>query len=318
MAVPLTAREPVEFTPPSAPEALREIDPATDRPKFAIFVRVPTAVERDTYHAALVRADVKTYSKRQIRELGLAGIQELYPPEEHDELVEIMRESWSDEDAHAEMADEQRKRLIELLEEAKSKGGNEAVPDPKLVREEMDKIRPSVVMDSRRKIRAISLGQEIASRFEPLREAIASLIEMDAKRAWYNAEIYVTGWRGLEHTPDGNGRGGITRHEATYLRQQIGHEAWLELSDFITAMQGIDEDEEKNLDLLLESMSAPTGSIQPTTGSGSSDGSSTDEHSSEIPESTGSRTTTAKSSGSSSRAKTRKAGASKSGRTAGR
>lgn len=316
MAVPLTARAPVEFTPPSAPEKLRAIDPSTELPKFAVSVRVPTPYERDGYNAALVRGGVTSYTKTQIRQIGLAGIQELFPKEEHDDLVALLRENWAAEEAHAEMEKEQRAKLLELLDEARAKGGADAMPKNEDVKKALEEIRPSVVMDQQRQIRAVSIAQEIGNRYPPMREALAALVEQDAKRAWLNAEVYVTGWRGLEHEPDGNGRGGITRHEADYLRTQIGESAFHELSDFITSMHGLDEDEEKNLASLLESMSVQIGSTQSTSKASSEDGNSTDESSTATQESTGSRTTTAKSSGSGPTAKTTKKAASGNGRTA--
>lgn len=316
MPVPLTAREPVEFTPPSAPHHLLEIDPATDQHKFAIIVRVPTPVERDSYNAVLVRAGVTSYTKEQIRNLSLAAIQDLYDEAEHDELQTLLREVWAAADAQSEVEDLQRKKLLELLEKARAKGGKDAVPDTETVKKELAEIRPEVVIDPKRRIRATAISQEVMARFEPLREVIAGLVGQDAKRSWINAEVYVKGWRGLEHQPDGNGRGGLTHHEVTYLRQEIGQEAFLELSDFITAMMGLDEDEEKNLASLLESMSAQIGSTQPTSTASSDNGTSTDEPTGEILGSTTSLTTTAKSSASSTSSKTRKRAGSRSGRTA--
>lgn len=300
MAIPLTAREPIEFSPPSLPKHLQGPDPEEPgKPKFRLIVRVPTMMERDGYAAALVRGGVIHYTRQQIRDLSLAGVQELFDEKEHEELQALLQEVWTVADAEAQCEREQQDKLREIHEKA---AGTNTKIDPKDVIKELEKIVPSAQMDKSRRVRGIAINQELMSRYQPLIHAIASLAEQDAKRAWLNAEVYVAGWKGLEHEPEGNGRGGLKTHEVEYLRREIGADAFDELSEFITAMQAIDGEEEKNLASLLENTSAQTGSTQSESTASSDDGSSTAEPSGSIPEAESPKTT-----GSSSRSTTRSA-----------
>jgi hypothetical protein len=298
MAIPLTAREPVEFTPPNLPEALKGTDPAdSTKNKVRILVRVPTMMERDSYAAALVRGGVVYHTRQQIRGYALAGVLDIVPESEADEATALLEEYWQTTDEEERVRDEQMKKLSELMEAAQAKKGKAAVPDPKVVKQELEAIVPNMKMDARRRARAISLNSRIMSTYQPLKEAIGDQVDQDAKRAWLNAQVYVIGWTGLPDDPDGNGSGGITLAEAEYLRGHIGAEAWNDLSEFITSMQGIDQDEKKNLASLLESASVQIGSTTSEQSSASSeDGSSTDAPSTPIPASESRKTT-----GSSSR-----------------
>lgn len=313
MSIPITARVPVEFTPPSVPGDLLKPDAADrEKPKFRILVRVPTMMERDSYSAALIRGGVIAYTRQQIRDLALAGVQHLFDEPEHEDIQARLIELWAAADADGAAQEKQLDRLRELHEAAKARG---EIPDPKVVTEELAAIQPDVVIDGQRRVKALAINQEIMARYEPLREALAALTDQDAKRAWLNAEVYVEGWTGLKHTPDGNGRGGLQKHEAEYLREQIGQRAFDELSDFITSLQGIDGDEEKNLASLLESTSARIGSTQPESKASSGDGNSMDEPSTST-RARGSRKTTASSSSSTTSSATKTARSRKSSPTA--
>lgn len=306
MTIPITAREPIEFRPP----ALRET-----KPDVVITLRVPTIMERDAYAAALIRGGVMNYSRQQMRDLSFAGVEALFDASKHEEYIALLEELYLVSDEETRVEEMKQQRLLELHEAAKAKG--ETVK-PKDVLKELDEIKPTVVMDRNRRIQAVGINQQIMSRYKPLQEALGAITEQDAKRAWLNNTLYVMGWKGLEHEPDGNGKGGITDHEAEYLRKQVGHDAWQEISNFITAMQTIDGDEEKNLALLLESESGPTGSTPSEQQSASSEnGNSTDARSSRT-RGRGSRKTTGSSSRSTKSSRTKTGGSTKSTRTGGR
>lgn len=318
MAVPITAREPVEFTPRSLPKKFlnAEGNPLAGedgKPKVRILVRVPTMMERDTYSAALIRGGVISYTRSQIRDMALAGVQELFPKDTHEDKQALLREVWQTADDEARYELDEIEALRELAEAAEAAGKKKI--SEKDLKERLGKIPPAAVMDPGRRIEATSLNQEIMSRFKPLNQALASLTEQDAKRGWLNAEVYVIGWEGLEDSPEGNSRGGLQQHEIEYLRRVIGEEAFRQLSDFITGMQTIDEDEEKNLASLLESMSAQIGSTPSKSKASSESGNSTGEPSTSIPED-GSPKTTASSSSSTTSSRTKKAASRKGGRTA--
>jgi hypothetical protein len=301
MSVPLTAsRGPVDFTP------LALID---REPPIVIKVRVPTPYERDAYASALVRGGVVHYSKQQIRDLMLAGVVAMYPEEKFDDIRSDLTELWACGDEEQRVRRLQQERLAELLDVPE---GTDP-PDNKELEVELEKIVPEVTMDAQKRVRVVAVQQHVTSTYEPLQKAFADLAEQEAKRAWLQAETYVTGWSGLEHEPDGNGRGGLKKHEVEYLRSQLGSDAWLDLSDFITALHGIDGDEEKNLDSLLESMSNQNGSTAKVSKPSGESGDSTDAPISPIPESESAPTTGPSSSSTSSSAK--KTGASKTGRT---
>lgn len=117
------------------------------------------------------------------------------------------------------------------------------------------------MIDEPTRVRITAIQQDVVSRYAPLQKAFADLAEQEQKRAWLCIEMYVPTWKGLEHTPDGNGFGGITRLEAEWLRNELMSDAFEELGDYIFALHSIDGDEEKNLASLTESYSDPTGSL---------------------------------------------------------
>lgn len=292
MAIPLTAaRGPLEFTPLSLAER---------KPIVKIMVRVPTLYERDSYASALVRGGVVYYTKKQIRDLMLAGIIAGYPEEEFEDKRALLEELWQVGDEEAAARVKQQERLVELYDVPEGTD----LPDEETVKAELDKIVPEVEMDPQRRVRATAIQQHVTSTYEPIQKAFASLTEQEARRAWLQAEIYVCGFTGYEHQPEGNGKGGLKTHEVNYLRGQMGGDAWLELSDFITALHGIDGDEEKNLASLLESMSAPDGSTVQESNPSSESGPSTDAPITPIPDAASPKTTGSSSrSGTSSRTK---------------
>lgn len=253
MAIPLTAAEPIEFTPVACFE-----NPAKRDVK--IHIRVPTMMERDRYSAALVRSGVIFYTQQQLRDFTLAGVQEVYPPEKHEEFTALIEEMWMVMDAEREANERQGAKLIEIYEKAKAQ---KKEPDPKKVQAELDKIIPNATMDKQRRVKATGIVSEIAAHSIPVRDALAALTEADSRRAYLNVQTFVFGWEGLEHTLDAPpGPTGMKQHEAEYLRLQIGEEAWEELSDKITALQGLTEDEEKNSDSPPANTPDETGSTQ--------------------------------------------------------
>jgi hypothetical protein len=267
MAIPLTAREPVPFRPPSL---------AATKPDFTAMIRVPTMYERDAYQAALVRGGIVHYSKSSIRELMLAGAIALHGEDKFDTMRADFEDMWAAGDAMTECNQHRIELNIELVEK------NEELPEgQKITVEEMQKrmdaIKPDIEIDGARHVRITALQQDVTSRYEPLQKAFADLAEQETRRDWLNIETYVTGWSGLSHTPDGNGRGGITRREAEWLRAQIGSIAFTEISGVIFSMHGLDDDDEKNLASLLENASLQAGSTATEMTTGSDAGNSGDE-----------------------------------------
>lgn len=275
MAIPLTARAPVNFNPPSKPLA-------------KIYVRVPTPFERDNFHAALVRGGIVHYSAEQLRDLMLSGIFALYP-EKFDEYRSLMEEFYLAGDEEKKLIDKQFQRLVELEDQ------NSLLPPAKqrsreaMIEEVEKEIAPSFVFPQSKRVAAAALQMDIRARYEPVQKAFADMAEQDSKRAWLTAEVYVAGWQFPDterlalpgapdpetltawETPEGNGRGGLQRHEAEYLREKLGAAAWEELAQFIMALHGLDEDEEKNLQSLLATFAAPVGSKPSSTESQASD-----------------------------------------------
>lgn len=320
MTIPLTAaRGAVEFRPPALyPKDGDGHFKKRDR-DVIILIRVPTMYERDSFASALVRGGVVHHGPKEIRHLLLAGVQVLYPPEQFDSIRADLEELWAVTDEEQKVQRLQMERLAELLDVEPGK----KPPSQKEIEKELEKIVAEVKMDAGKRIRVFAQQQHVMASYAPLQAVFADLAEQDARRSWLQAEVYVTGWRVenrsseddkvLEHQPDGNGRGGLKKHEAEYLRGQIGQDAWLEVSEFITALHGLDGDEEKNLASLLASMSAQIGSTPPGSKASSESGDSTDEPTSPT-RATGSRKTTGSSSNSTKRSGTKR-GKSGPGRT---
>jgi hypothetical protein len=305
MPIPLSARAPVKITPPSL--ARRNVEENVERTKrgetpqdpIKITVRVPTMYERDSFSAALVRGGVIHYSQNQVRDLMRAGVSHLYDDDKFDETVVDLEALWQAGDAARKCGMEREQLSIELLERQM-----ELPPAQRMSEEEvaarLEAVQPEFKLEESKRARLTAIQQDIVARYEPLQKAFADLAEQEIRRRWLCVEIYVQGWSGLPHEPDGNGLGGITRREAEWLREQIGGVAFDELGDFIFNLHSIDGDEEKNLASLIESFSALTGSETQANSMSDQDtgiGSSTGEPSTETPES-GSPKTTASSSGS--------------------
>jgi len=271
MSVPITARVPVKFPPPALSET---------KPLVKIHCRVPTMYDRDTYGTLLIANGWVIYSRRQIRDLCLAGVEFILPPEDHAEAFALLEELWAERDAQDKAQALQLERLKELMSMPE-------FPDwtKDMVTAELAKITADVVMPVERKVKASGIQNQVMGNYDPLMKALASQTAQDQRRYWITIEHYVQGWEGIEHEPDGNGNGGITRHEAEYLRSELGEKAWEQLGEFINAMMELDSSDQKNLDLLLASMSARTGS-KPTGDSkeSSAHGNSTDESGIPIPE----------------------------------
>jgi hypothetical protein len=296
MPVPLTARAPVEFRPPAKPDV-------------TLSICIPTPFQRDSFAATLVRGGVIHYSQAQIRDLMLAGIMHIFGPEKFDEMRANTEMAWAAGDALDQARADRRAKEIELREKAAeaahdmplSAEQQKALDDEVVV--EVEKIVPEFTIDEAKRVAVAVMQNEVITRFEPLRQAFANLAEQKVCRDWLTIETYVTGWQDLEFKPDGNGKGGLERHEAEYLRQQLGDTAWGEVGDFIFALHSLDEDEEKNLHSLLASMSAPTGSTAEPSSTTSSDetGSSTSDSRSEASDTGGTPATASpKTTGSSS------------------
>lgn len=251
MGVPVTARKPVDFYPPSAQSEGKPVK---------IIVRVPTFFERDTYNAALVRAGIIYYSKEQIRELALAGASHLFGIDEFERNMSLLEQLWAAVDAQVVMRQRQSDALKAIYERNEALPEAERMPPSKII-EEMEAIKSEVEISDSVRVTAVALQQDIMARYTPIQKATADLVAMDSKRAWYNIRHYVTGWEGIEHKPDPVGESGLATHEVEYLRSQVGEDGFEQISDFITSMQYLDKDEEKNLALLLENMSDPTGSV---------------------------------------------------------
>lgn len=252
MPIPKTAREPLVI--PLA--ALKE----TSLKDFTVKVRVPTPFERDIFDSVLVGEGVVYYDPQQIRDLTLAGAAALRGSEAFDDNQALLMENWQAGDAQKKANASQAMMFLELSE--KNKTARKKLTADEIIAK-IEEIKPDVIMDPVRRGEAVALQNEIMGHYDPLRKAFEDLTKADTLRSWIQVETYVSGWTGLEHEPDGNGRGGLERFEAEYLRDNIGAEAWEELNRFIAALHNIDKETEKNLDSLLEKQHDPIGSTAP-------------------------------------------------------
>lgn len=302
MPIPLTATDHVDFTPPAILPRNIELMKAGKTP-IKLRLRVPTMYERDSFSAAMVRGGVIHYSRQQIRDLMLAGVVFLYGEEKFEAIRTDLEGLWQMADAVKEAELKRTEFYLETMERQA-----ELPPEKHLTEQEFEAalqaIQPDVQLDEATRVRVTAIQQDVTARYEPLQKAFADLAEQDIRRNWLCAEIYVAGWEGLAHQPDGNGKGGITRREAEWLRGQIGKDAFDQLGAFVLAMHSLDEDEEKNLASLIESSSAPIGSTLAESMASSEPGNSTVEPSTEIPD-TGSPETIASSSSSTNPSKTK-------------
>lgn len=296
--IPTTAREPVRWTPPALvtktqianDKAQREGGVVLDAPE--IHIRVPTPYERDSWAATLVRGGVMHYSKKQVRDAFMAGLAFLTPDEnEFAQAEHGMEMLWSYVDAQEKMHALQQQLFNELAEENLTRPVEQQRTTEQLIEEVEAEIKSEVEMPSQQRVRLVAIQQRIQNTYEPLRNMMADLAEQETRQRWLSIETYVVNWTGLPHTPIGNGRGGITRTEAIWLRKEIGEQAFNEVADLIYAMHGLDGDEEKNLASLIESYSALTGSTAAESMASDEPGSSKVEPTIETPDSASPATT---------------------------
>lgn len=296
--IPITAREPVRWTPPALAikaqiandEALRKGNPVLEPAQ--VHIRVPTPFERDGWAAALVRGGVSYYSKKQIRDAFMAGLAFLTPDEnQFAEAEHGMQMLWAYVDAQEKMHEQHQNRFNELAEANLNLPTDQQRTVEQMVAQVEEEIVSDVEMPSQQRVRLVAIQQRIQQSYEPLRNMMADLAEQESRTRWLSIETYVVGWSGLPHTPIGNGRGGITRTEAEWLRREIGEVAFNEAADLIYAMHGLDGDEEKNLASLIESYSVLTGSTATESMASSELGSSKGEPSTETPDSASPTTT---------------------------
>lgn len=260
MPIPLTAIHLKPWAPPN----LAKVDAAKpEAEQRKIVIRVPNMYERDNFSSALVRAGVIHYGQKEIRDLVLAGITLLWVPEEFDAKRDLLEQAWQAQDAAMKCQEERQNRFLELLQlhQAKLERDPGTPPfDQAAAEAELELIQPDVQVDESVRVRATALQQDIAARYAPLQQAFADLAEQDIKRRWLCIQTYVANWQNFEHSPTGNGMGGITRDEAMWLRSQIGQADFDAVGELIFAMHGLDSDDEKNLDSLIVSFSDQTGS----------------------------------------------------------
>lgn len=298
MTIPLTARAPVELTPSLAKET-----PGLE--KFKVTVRVPTMLERDSYGTAMLANGVVLYTKNQIRQMALAGVQEIYPADKHEEYSTLLTELWAATDEDDDVQQKQRELLEQIYDRAEAAGQEK--PSPEDVLDELGKIVPDFKMDRARREQAQGINSEIISTYPPLQRAISAVSAQQSKLEWMNVRTYVVGWTGLEHNLETRPSGQtLADHEIEYLRGAVGREIFAQISDLITALHSIDRDDEKNLASLLESFTDPIGSKLAPSKASSENGSST-EGSSTPTRASGSPKTTGRSSRSSKTSQTKTA-----------
>jgi len=265
MAVPFTAEKQCIFRPPSLQNHAR-------LNKVKIKMRVPTPYERDMYASLMLKEGVIHHTKRDVRQLMLAGIMKAFDEETAERYRNLSETLYQVEAAEQTQQQLRRARYIDMTDVPEDQQ-----PTEDELNAELEKIKPEVVMPIKDRMEIIEVHQKIQSEYAPIVKVMSDLAEQEAKIEWLNIKHYVSNWEGLRDNrdTDATAEDPLEKHEAEYLRKELGADAWSEISTFIVAMMGIDQDEEKNLSLLLESMSAQTGSTTSKPLPGSKNGKST-------------------------------------------
>lgn len=249
--IPITADKVLSFRP----MALEDHETLSN---VIIKVRVPTPFERDAYVSNLLMAGVVQHTKEQFNNITKAGIVALYKGDEKDHYLSLLELAIEFEKAKEDcliLRSNKYQEMTDLPDGAD-------LPSVEEIEAELEKIQPEDVISESDRDEILAVQAHLQKSYQPLVKAISDFNNRDSKTVKFNVQHYVSDWEGLEFNPAQpcDIDNPLKEHEVIYLRTQIGKLAFEQIGGFILAMQSIDQDEEKNLSLLLESMSAQIGS----------------------------------------------------------
>lgn len=279
--IPLTAREPRAFTPPSLEARYEASLPKKPKkgkklpPKPQFYIAVPTLAERETIGSIMFELGVIQVSRETTRNATLEAAIEMYGEDE----ALWLESHWQQTDLWEGLLDiweeQERQRLLDNLANPK-KAEKEPAPKPEPLTTLKDRLKAKRLVD------------EIIAKDAPLRTLLARQTRYGREYEIMSMRVHLRGWQGLETQREAasgdNAPEIVTEDCIMALREEVGQHAWRELFREIDDQYGLSAEEVGNSDSPPESGLPPTGSTPtPPKESGDSHGTSTEQKSSSEP-----------------------------------
>lgn len=246
--LPLTARQPRPFTPPTlerryladldawdaADRAFREAEAGTGtkpgkKPvKPAIFLAVPTSLERDTISSLLFELGVVQVTRETVRNVTLEEAFSVYGDEKGEEVATFLEGFWLQqqlyEDRFAIWQEQERQRVID-----EAAGGDKREPYP----------MPEHDASIRDRMRAKREVDDLIAKSQRLRRKLGEQTSYAQVNGTMLVRLHARGWEGLKTQreaigPAADGQGFppaeiLTEECTAALREELGNAAWTEL-----------------------------------------------------------------------------------------
>lgn len=285
--IPLTARQPRSYTPPSLraryaaeldvydarerarranegkPDALRKTLPdGPDTPPVMpiIFLAVPTLLERDTIGSLMFELGVIQVTRESIRNVMLEEAFEVYGEEKGEEVATFLETFWQQqevfEDRNALWGEQERQRLLDEWG-----GGDKRDPAP----------LPEHDSPLRSRLRAKREVDQLVALSGKVRRLLGQQTDYARQNATMLARTHCRGWEGLATQREAIGadlHGGypaaevLTEECTGALREEIGTQAWQELCNEIDDSYNLSAAEVGNSGSPLVTSPSGAGSIE--------------------------------------------------------
>ena len=277
MTIPLTARSPRAFTPPTlarkhdeeceawAKSKSKSRGPKPEKPVFML--AVPTLSEKETIGQLMFELGVYPTSRDSVRNATLEALLE-HGGEKAEDDAAWLEGHWQKTEIYEQQ--------LELWQEQENQRLLDQWQNPKTAREAFP--MPEPMTDVRDRIKAHKMVDGIIARDATVRRMLAAQTRYGRVYEIMSVRVHLRGWQGLEtqreavselHLPDI-----VTEESIDALREEIGRDAWRELWAEIDSMYALTKAEVGNSDSPGESEPTKDGSKpgKRKTGSGTSNG----------------------------------------------
>lgn len=273
--IPLTARAPRRFTPPTlqrkndadrtawAESKEKSRGPKPPLPVF--YIAVPTLAEKDTIGQLMFELGLTPTTRDQIR---MATLKALLNDDREDDAT-FLEGFWHQKEIH--------ENQLDIWQEQETQRRLDELADPTTKREPFEE--PADPTSLRDRIRAQELVDGVVAQTYELRKLLAAQSTYTTRYATMTMRVHLRGWEGLETQREAEGGNGmpdlVTEDCLDRLRDEIGRDAWRELHRNIDAMYSLSAEEVGNSGSPSENVSSPVGSSKgdaPETDSGASIG----------------------------------------------
>lgn len=288
MTIPLTARTPRAFTPPTlarkhdeaqqawAKSEAKSRGPKPEQPVFMI--AVPTLSERETIGQIMYELGVYPTSRETVRNATLEAILE-HNGETAEEDAAWLEGHWQQNELYEDQLElwqqQENQRLIDEWQNPKSK--REAFPMPEPMNSVRDRIKAKNMVDA------------VVARDRTVRRLLAAQTRYGRIYEIMSMRVHLRGWQGVktqrEAVSDQYLPEIVTEESIEKLREEIGLVAWREIWASIDGMYALGAEEVGNSDSPSENESTSDGSKQgeEKTDSGTSNGTAEEHKSSSQP-----------------------------------